>query len=220
MTKEQLTEWMQQPQNLGKEQMADLKELCEAYPYFSISRILWLKLLHNINDFRCEAEISRTATYCSDRRKLYFLLYPSADEITSANQESKDETAPLIYQELSSGDYFNIHNTTVEPTDKTESLKSLAQKLREARHQKANATVMQTVTPNNIDPKKTVEPTISKEEKLVYTEEEVIRYIKEKKYEEALKILRVLHLNIPEKSVYFANQIRFIEKIIATIHKS
>lgn len=39
-------------------------------------------------------------------------------------------------------------------------------------------------------------------------------YIKQKKYERALEIIRSLYLNYPEKSIYFADQIRFLEKLI------
>lgn len=39
-------------------------------------------------------------------------------------------------------------------------------------------------------------------------------YIKQKKYERALEIIRTLYLNYPEKSIYFADQIRFLEKLI------
>jgi len=43
-------------------------------------------------------------------------------------------------------------------------------------------------------------------------------YIKQKKYEKALEIIRKLNLIYPEKSCYFADQIRFLEKLI--IYKS
>lgn len=39
-------------------------------------------------------------------------------------------------------------------------------------------------------------------------------YIKQKKYEEALTIIKRLSLNFPEKSIYFADQIRFLEYLI------
>ncbi len=39
-------------------------------------------------------------------------------------------------------------------------------------------------------------------------------YIKQGKYEKALEIIRRLYLNFPKKSVYFADQMRFLEKLI------
>ena len=39
-------------------------------------------------------------------------------------------------------------------------------------------------------------------------------YIKQKKYDRALAIIRSLYLNYPEKSIYFADQIRFLEKLV------
>ena len=42
-------------------------------------------------------------------------------------------------------------------------------------------------------------------------------YIKQKKYAKALEIIKKLSLKYPEKNVYFADQIRFLEKIISNI---
>jgi hypothetical protein len=39
-------------------------------------------------------------------------------------------------------------------------------------------------------------------------------YIRQKRYGKALEIIRVLSLKYPEKNVYFADQIRYLEKII------
>lgn len=44
-------------------------------------------------------------------------------------------------------------------------------------------------------------------------------YLKQKKYERALEILRSLSLNNPEKSIYFADQIRFLEKLLTHLNK-
>lgn len=44
-------------------------------------------------------------------------------------------------------------------------------------------------------------------------------YIKQKKYVKALEIIRKLHLLYPEKNIYFADQIRFLEKLIINIKK-
>jgi len=45
------------------------------------------------------------------------------------------------------------------------------------------------------------------------------KLIIEHKYPEAIEILRALNLNNPKKSVYFADQIRFLEKVIANSKK-
>jgi hypothetical protein len=39
-------------------------------------------------------------------------------------------------------------------------------------------------------------------------------YIKQRKYSRALEIIRSLYLQFPEKNAYFADQIRFLEKLI------
>ena len=39
-------------------------------------------------------------------------------------------------------------------------------------------------------------------------------YIKQRRYEKAYEIIRTLSLNFPEKSIYFADQLRFLQKLI------
>ena len=48
----------------------------------------------------------------------------------------------------------------------------------------------------------------------VFTETLARIYIKQGKYDKALQIIRRLSLNYPKKNVYFADQIRFLEKLI------
>lgn len=40
-------------------------------------------------------------------------------------------------------------------------------------------------------------------------------YIKQQRYEKALEIIRKVNLNNPKKNIYFADQIRFLQKLIA-----
>lgn len=44
-------------------------------------------------------------------------------------------------------------------------------------------------------------------------------YVKQKRYEKALQIIRGLSLKYPEKNIYFADQIRFLEKLIINTKK-
>ncbi len=49
----------------------------------------------------------------------------------------------------------------------------------------------------------------------VFTETLARIYIKQHRYDKALEIIRQLSLNYPKKSAYFADQIRFLEKLLA-----
>lgn len=53
-----------------------------------------------------------------------------------------------------------------------------------------------------------------KEGKEIFTEIMASIYIKQGKYESALKIIRQLSLKYPKKNRYFADQIRFLEKLV------
>ena len=44
-------------------------------------------------------------------------------------------------------------------------------------------------------------------------------YVKQKRYDRALQIIKSLSLKYPEKNIYFADQIRFLEKLIINTKK-
>ena len=79
------------------------------------------------------------------------------------------------------------------------------------------------INQNLIEEKVTTPPTkmptssreeISKGEESYFTETLSRIYIKQGRYEKALEIITQLNLNIPKKNAYFADQIRFLEKLI------
>lgn len=47
-----------------------------------------------------------------------------------------------------------------------------------------------------------------------FTETLASIYIKQKRYDKALEIIRLLYLKFPNKNVYFADQIRYLEKLL------
>ena len=54
-------------------------------------------------------------------------------------------------------------------------------------------------------------------EESFYTESLAHIYIKQRKYERALEIIKCISLKNPEKNIYFADQIRFLEKLIINV---
>lgn len=55
---------------------------------------------------------------------------------------------------------------------------------------------------------------VEREDDSYFTETLAIIYIKQHRYEKALEIIKKLSLNYPKKNAYFADQIRFLEKLI------
>ena len=53
----------------------------------------------------------------------------------------------------------------------------------------------------------------------LFTESLAKIYIRQRRYAKALEIIRKLSLNNPEKNAYFADQIRFLEKLIINVKK-
>jgi hypothetical protein len=58
-----------------------------------------------------------------------------------------------------------------------------------------------------------------RDEDAYFTETLARIYIRQKRYEKALQIIKNLSLKYPEKNVYFADQIRFLEKLIINTKK-
>ena len=108
-----------------------------------------------------------------------------------------------------------------------QSLKSLAERLKAARemlHVNPQPGQENKVQIENIDENpeinrpeiKEINAITAIDESFETMEELAIKCIQEKKYHRAIEILRELNLNNPKKSIYFADQIRFLEKIIQT----
>ena len=224
MTHDDFISIVRQPENVKVEFEPDLRELVERYPYFVASRFLNVKALQHSQSIHYGANLKIASIYCSNRRSFYYYLYP--DKLPSTEPYLRNKSGK------SSGDYFEMINMIEsDGGDTKQSLKNLAERLKSARAMvinsenkliknttKINLTNSLEIDKENESLKSNSE--LNNEVRIVeISENNAKKLIIEHKYKEAIEILRALNLNNPKKSVYFADQIRFLEKVIANSKK-
>ncbi|PIF02700.1 MAG: hypothetical protein CR965_00240 [Paludibacter sp.] len=214
MTYEKFIKHINSPSTpFNKESEKELKELIQKYPYFHIANWTYLKLLKQSNSTYYEKQLSKTILHTSDRHKLYFYVHP--EELIIEVRERLGN---------SNGSYFDMIEKIEQNGDKTEtkenSLKNLALRLKAAREK----TIMESKKKEKVKKithiykekeKKQETPKIELIEKGKSDEQLVNIYIQQQRYSEAIQLLEKLkNLNNSKKSVYFADQISFLKKII------
>ena len=222
MTHDDFINIVRLPEKVKADYETDLKELVARYPYFITARLLYVKALQQSHNIHFAAGLKVATLYCSSRRWLYFYLHPEKMIANESYQHTKNGK--------SSGDYFDmIHRIESEGGDSKQSLKNLAEKLKTARALVQMPVIQPVVKhPIPVESEKTEKPDqnilpVSTNNFEIPADEiseiNAKELIKAHKYPEAIEILRALNLNNPKKSVYFADQIRFLEKVIANSKK-
>jgi len=196
------------PDKVLQADLQDLKELVDRYPSFVQARLLYTKALQVSQSIHFGANLKLASLYSSNKRWLYYYIHP--DRKLSAEPYRRESAG------ISHGDYFDMmENLEREGGDTKQSLKNLAERLKSARALVTGTSENKPVEENGNNSKnKQVAPTESENQETLAK-----KMIKDKKYPEAIEILRKLNLNNPKKSVYFADQIRFLEKVIENSKK-
>ena len=222
MNQQEFISLVRQPEKVEAEHLVDLKHLVDLYPNFVPARILYTKSLRLSNSIHFEANLRLAALYTSNRRWLYYYIYPEK-KLSTEHYRSE-------HSGKSSGDYFDmIDSLERQGGDTKQSLKVLAERLKSARtmvvaEHKATAAqpvkeeIGQQISERNLL-LKSIEISKSSSSEIEISETNAKNLIKDRKYSEAIDILKKLNLNNPKKSVYFADQIRFLEKVISNSKK-
>lgn len=203
MTYENYISYIEHPESIQEEQVAELKELVEKYPYFGVAHWLYLKALKNSNNIFFASELSKTSLFCQDKKNLYFYIHP--EEVKTIHSRGKSGR---------DGSYFDmIENFDNKDEQGRQSLKSLAARLKAARESyNADVKISKESIEGANNHKETEGEFIHKS--FDSLEEMAKKYVVSKNYAQALKILNYLNLNNPKKSIYFADQINFLEKVL------
>jgi len=243
MTNAELYQWMADPSLLNKSSLMELRQMVDDYPYFHTVRMLYLKNLAILDDNRLDKELKKMSIYIPDRRQLFLLINDkyftkrgkktqerSAVEVNKTEDvfdivlaNSAPEPVPSV---LLTTDYVNWLETNSEdiPVVEGTEVRLKRQDLIDSFIENDSKVFLQRIDAHGAN-KSTDSENISEisnqimNEKLslddsYFTETLARVYINQKRYEKALEIIRVLSLKYPEKNIYFADQIQYLEKII------
>jgi hypothetical protein len=234
---------------LTKETLPKLRQLTEDYPYFHTAKILYLKNLAILNAPNFASELKRMSIYISDRQKLFTLiegtqyglkiklkekgpekpddLFSLIDSFLSFHNppgEASPSDSSILFRPSATDDYmlWKTSGETEENTDESNLPKlrdhDLIDKFIKEDEQRTPGRGLQSNDGDSSD----YTPEIEQEKKTqdsYFTETLARIYTKQKRYDKALQIFKNLSLKYPEKNVYFADQIRFLEKLIINTKK-
>lgn len=218
----------------------ELAKVVDDYPYFHTGRLLFTKNLDLTNSERYGEELGKSAVLCADRRKLFYLIYKEnyrsfLEQPEENHSDNRDRTEALLDSFLTSLPESVMADTTIADagmnivtTDYLTYLESLGEQ-REKDHTEnqklqhhdiidafiEKAASDSIFTPGEMPAASTSQSTGNMDVGGEFLTETLARiYIRQKKYSQALTIIKRLSLNFPKKSVYFADQIRFLEYLI------
>ncbi len=244
----ELHEYIRNPELLTEDTLADIRQAAERYPAFPALKMLYLQNLWKAGSPDFKRELERLAIGIADRRRLYVLLKGSPFKAEESSPDSQKDSFALIDAFLSgpaagkeaaggealppessaSSDYFHWKEAqdgpAPQPETGTEGAKlkhqDLIDSFLETDHSRKTAQEEKEAEDHPAPQEGEDGDVLFKQLDDSYLTETLARiYVKQKKYDKALHIIRKLSLKYPEKNIYFADQIRFLEKLIINTKK-
>lgn len=238
-----LVQLAKHPETMDKETLYDLRSLIALYPYYQSARLLMLQNLYVLHDQSFDEELRKAAIYITDRKVIFNLVEAAHYKLgeTKKGQEQpttqhtgEDRTIALIDNFLDSIptderekeskkrkptladaaiDYVSYLLETESPNDTSEAPQMKGHELIDNFIRNDGGKIELKEEPEYL-PEINEDPEDNQDNESYYTETLARIYIQQGKFEKALEIIKRLNLNYPKKSVYFADQIRFLEKLI------
>ena len=240
---------IEHPELMNKETLYELRELTALHPYYQTARLLLLQNLYLLHDSSFDDELRRAAVYITDRTRLFDLvearhyrLRPPRHRKESPAEHAPDRTMALIDGFLGTTPPAGPESPTPSPrrrkptaTDATvdyiaflmgedrdgedgdETPEMKGQSLIDKFINEEGGKMHLHETTEFAPP--TDEQGHKSGEEGYFTATLARIYVKQGRYSKALEIIKRLNLNYPKKSAYFADQIRFLERLIINNNK-
>ncbi len=188
ISKSAFLNYIKHPEQLDVNSLPAIKDLVQQYPYFQAARMLYIRNLKNTDDLSYHAELKKGAINVPDRVRLEQIMNKAASE------KKGQSTVTVV------ADDANIESVPqLKHQDLIDSFITANPHIKPV----GEVSDVETVVLDNTNVTDSI-----------FTESLAKIYIKQGQYDKAIRIFEKLNLKYPEKSSYFADQIRFLKKII------
>ena len=229
---EALQVYITHPERLNRDTLYELRMLVAKHPTFDVARLLMLKNLYLLHDVDLGKEMRKAALFLKNRRVLFELIegYGAvAAEDTAPVDLSVDRTMALIdaFLETLPAENLSLAAEGAAAVDYVSAYLAKDAQVVEVPQLRGQNLIDDFLAGDNerivLDLKGESgtaslplggEKEEEEPESSFFTETLANIYVKQGKYDKALEIIKRLCLEYPNKNRYFADQIRFLEKII------
>jgi hypothetical protein len=211
MNKKNFIKTLQNPENLTAEELSFLDEINREFPYFQVSKAIYLKTLKENDDIKFKKFLRYTAAYSRDRKILFDFInksqnqnekvYFNKNEITTVQSEYKIIKEEII-EENSFVEWLKLSN--LKPIDRSNETETIDRFISEK--PKLKVEVNENESSND-------KPDNLSNQADYMTETLAKLYLNQKNYEKAIQSYKILILKFPEKNSYFADQIKKIKSL-------
>lgn len=229
---------------LDRDSLFLLHAIVEQYPCFQAARLLYLRNLYQMRYSSFGDELRRSSLFITDRKVLFQLVEgqrfsqsvqkeEETDTLFVADErdvQSVDSTDALIDRFLATPsadkprssaspadattDYiaYLLQHENPDALPEEESPQLQGHELIDSFISRRSERIVLKEIPENVP----AIPSASSDDagEGIFTETLARIYIKQGRYDKAIEIIRRLNLNYPKKNRYFADQIRFLQKLI------
>ncbi|MBQ4386361.1 MAG: tetratricopeptide repeat protein [Prevotella sp.] len=241
----EITALINHPEQMDRDTLYELRSTLALHPYFQTARLLMLQNLYLLHDPSFDEELRRAALYVTDRKVIFQMIEAAHYQLrtstpqNSAPKPQSSRTVALIDTFLDSipaedekprrkptpadaaVDYvaYLLESEPESPAAETPQMKGqdlIDTFLEQEKGHIVLSELTAELTPSQ-QPDSDGEEDIEEE---YFTETLARIYIRQGRYQRALDIIGRLNSQFPHKNAYFADQMRFLEKLIINSNKN